>query len=119
MNQEDSSGNVRLNERLGAMTIDEHVAQAKEWGSKLPYYPGMVGWRTTCRALAEEVERLRGEAKAIDAQHTSVIQVWKREENDWIDENRRYGNALERIADLVADTDTLGDAVSIAVEAMR
>ena len=44
---------------LGAMTIDEHIAQAKEWGSKLPYYPGMTGWRTTCRALAEEVERLR------------------------------------------------------------
>ena len=48
-----------LSEGLGAMTIDEHIAQAKEWGSKLPYYPGMTGWRTTCRALAEEVERLR------------------------------------------------------------
>ena len=108
-----------LNGRLGAMMIDEHIAQAKEWGSKLPYYPGMVGWRTTCRALAEEVERLRCEAKAIDAKHTSVIQVWQREEKDWIDENLRYGNALERISDLVADTDTLGDAVSIAAEAMR
>ena len=89
-----------LNERLGVMTIDEHIAQAKEWGSKLPYYPGMVGWRTTCRALAEEVERLRREAKAIDAQHTRVIQVWQREEKDWIDENLRYRNALEQIASL-------------------
>lgn len=43
------------------MNIDEHIVQAKEWGSKLPYYPGMTGWRTTCRALAEEVERLRSE----------------------------------------------------------
>ena len=101
------------------MTIDEHIEQAKYWGSKLPYYPGMTGWRTTCRALAEEVERLREEAKAIDSQHARVIAVWKREENDWIKENRRYGDALERIADLVADTDTLGDAVSIAVEAMK
>lgn len=42
-------------------TIQDHIAQAKEWGEKLPYYPGMVGWRTTCRALAEEVERLQAE----------------------------------------------------------
>ena len=34
-------------------------------------------------------------------------------------ERDRYRNALEDIANLVADTDTLGDAVSIAAEAMR
>ena len=34
-------------------------------------------------------------------------------------ERDRYRNALEDIANQVADTDTLGDAVSIAAEAMR
>ena len=35
-----------------------------------------------------------------------------------MDERDRYRNALEDIANLVADTDTLGDAVSIAAEAL-
>ena len=64
------------------LTIDEHIAQAKEWGARLPDYPGAVGWRTTCRALAEEVERLRVDA-SVQAQHYErIIAVWKREESD-------------------------------------
>ena len=103
----------------GPLTIDEHIAQAKEWGAKLPAYPGMVGWRTTCRALAEEVERLRAEARSIDLHHERIIAVWKREEEDWIEENSRYEKALMRISDLIEDTNTLQEAVSIAVDAMK
>ena len=101
------------------LTVDEHIAQAKEWGAKLPAYPGMVGWRTTCRALAEEVERLRAEARSIDLHHERIIAVWKREEDDWIEENSRYEKALMRISDLIEDTNTLQEAVSIAVDAMK
>ena len=101
------------------LTIDEHIAQAKEWGARLPVYPDMVGWRTTCRALAEEVERLRDEANATDKYYERIIAVWKREEEGWIEENGRYEKALMRISDLVEDTNTLQEAVLIAVDAMK
>ena len=101
------------------LTIDEHIAQAKEWAARLPKYPGMVGWRTTCRALAEEVERLRAEARSIDLHHERIIAVWQREEDDWIEENSRYEKALMRISDLIEDTNTLQEAVLIAVDAMK
>ena len=101
------------------LTVDEHIAQAKEWAARLPEYPGMVGWRTTCRALAEEVERLRAEARSIDLHHERIIAVWKREERDWIEENKQYEEALMRIANLTEDTNTVGEAVGIAIEAMK
>ena len=101
------------------LTIDEHIAQAKEWGARLPEYPGMVGWRTTCRALAEEVERLRDDAREQAQHYERIIAVWKREERDWIEENKRYEGALMRIANLTEDTNTVGEAVGIAIEAMK
>ena len=101
------------------LTIDEHIAQAKEWGARLPHYPGMVGWRSTCRALAEEVERLRDEAVTTDKYYERIIAVWKREEADWIEENKRYERALMRISNMIEDTNTVGEAALIASDAMK
>lgn len=73
---------LRLVKPTPALTIDEHIAQAKEWGARLPYYPGGVGWRTTCRALAEEVERLRADASK--QAHTQPVTHtrWKNDDMD-------------------------------------
>ena len=46
------------------MTIDEHIEQAKECAKGMTFHADSMGWRVTQLALAEEVERLRGEVDA-------------------------------------------------------
>lgn len=56
-------------------TINEHIEQAMLWSERLPYYPGLVGWRTTCRVLAEEVVRLRREIAFYSNTNTYCLPV--------------------------------------------
>ena len=47
--------------------------------------------------LELRIKELEDEAKDVDARHAKVIEVWKKEENDWIEKNRRYKEALQSV----------------------
>lgn len=51
--------------RLGARTVDDHIADAERWAEELPKGCDpvqMTGWRPTCAVLAEQVAILQFKA---------------------------------------------------------